>query len=433
MENFIVEIKRYLGFDAQDAELLRRLGPRLEKYLPEMAEQFYSTIAQHPNAARVFTGGETQIARLKQTLQEWARGLFGGVYDESYAVERFQIGYRHVRIGLDQKYVISAMGRVRMFLQDSLLWEVPASEERLPYARTLSKALDLDLNLMCESYMQATVENLRRLNEQLERLNRELAKASRAKDEFLSHVSHELRTPLNSILGFSKMILDGLCTGPEEQQELLRDVFSSAQHLLGLVNDILDIRRIEEGRMSLRIESVSLRELLDSTVPLVAVHAAEKGLRLINETTNGPLPAVWADEMRLRQVLLNLFTNAVKFTREGSVTIRVRMPEAPGERKDALVGLVRVEIEDTGFGISSEERDAAFEPFVQLNEVEAQKFGGAGLGLAISRRLVELMGGQIGLESGRQGRGTLAWLTIPVAEAAAPKTSGSARVGRVPG
>ena len=128
MENFIVEIKRYLGFDAQDAELLRRLGPRLEKYLPEMAEQFYSTIAQHPNAARVFTGGETQIARLKQTLQEWARGLFGGVYDESYAVERFQIGYRHVRIGLDQKYVISAMGRVRMFLQDSLLWEVPASE-----------------------------------------------------------------------------------------------------------------------------------------------------------------------------------------------------------------------------------------------------------------------------------------------------------------
>jgi len=168
-------------------------------------------------------------------------------------------------------------------------------------------------------------------------------------------------------------------------------------------------------------------------VPLVAVHAAEKGLRLINETTNGPLPAVWADEMRLRQVLLNLLTNAVKFTREGSVTIRVRMPEAPGERKDAFVGLVRVEIEDTGFGISSKERDAAFKPFVQLNEVEAQKFGGAGLGLAISRRLVELMGGQIGLESGRQGRGTLAWLTIPVAEAAAPKASGSARVGRVPG
>ncbi len=433
MESFIEEMKRYLGFDAQDAELLRRLGPRLEKHFPEMAEQFYSTITHHPRAARVFTGGEAQIARLKQTLQEWARGLFGGVYDENYAVERFRIGYHHVRIGLEQKYVVSAMGRVRGFLHDSLLLEVPSSDERMHYARALSRVLDLDLNLMCESYMQATVENLRRLNEQLERLNRELAKASRAKDEFLSHVSHELRTPLNSILGFSKMILDGLCTGPEEQQELLRDVFSSAQHLLGLVNDILDIRRIEEGRMSLRIESVSLRALLDSSVPLVAVHAAEKGLGLINETANAPLPAVWADEMRLRQVLLNLLTNAVKFTREGSVTIRVRATEAPGAQKEALGGLVRLEIEDTGFGISSEKREAAFEPFVQLNEAEVQKFGGAGLGLAISRRLVELMGGQIGLESGREGRGTLAWLTIPVAEAAAPKQSAPARAGREPG
>jgi signal transduction histidine kinase len=433
MESFIEEMKRYLGFDSQDAELLRQMAPALEKYLPEMSEQFYSTIAQHPNAARVFTGGEVQVSRLKLTLQEWARGLFGGVYDEAYASERFQIGFRHVRIGLDQKYVVSAMGKVRMFLHDSLQREMPSTDERLHYAQSLSKVLDLDLNLMCESYMQATVENLRRLNEQLERLNTDLAKASHAKDEFLSHVSHELRTPLNSILGFSKLILDGLSTSPEEQQELLRDVFGSAQHLLGLVNDILDIRRIEEGRMSLRIESVSLRGLVESTMPLVAVHAAEKGLRLVSETTNSPLPAVWADEMRLRQVILNLLNNAVKFTREGSVTIRVLGPETVGDREDAFVRLVRLEVEDTGLGISSERREAAFQPFVQLNEAAAQRFEGAGLGLAISRRLIELMGGRIGLESGREGRGTLAWLTIPVAEEVAPRQSVPTHVSRDPG
>jgi len=415
MESFIDEMKRYLGFNADEIALLRQLGPRLEKYFPEMADRFYSQIPHHPNAFRVFTGGEGQIARLKHTLQEWAKGLFRGVYDEAYAAERFQIGCRHVRIGLEQKYVISAMGIVRAFLNESLLLEMPSGDERLRYASALSKILDLDLNLMCESYMHATIENLRKLNEQLERANQELAQASRTKDEFLSHISHELRTPLNSILGFTKMILDGLCK-PDEQHELLQDVFTSAQHLLGLVDDILDIRRIEEGRMTLRIENVNLRELLDSTLPLVAIQAAEKGVRLINETASAPLPTAWADEMRLRQVLLNLLNNAVKFTPDGSITVRIQMLPEAGDGSAVSPRLVRLEIEDTGIGIPPEKREAAFEEFVQLNQLESRRFRGAGLGLAISRRLVELMGGRIGLEGGGQDRGTLAWLTVPLAE-----------------
>jgi signal transduction histidine kinase len=413
VESFVDEMKRYLGFSAEDVELLRQLGPRLEKYFPEMAERFYSQIPRHPNAFRVFTGGEAQIARLKQTLQEWARGLFRGVYGEAYAIERFQIGYRHVRIGLDQKYVISAMGIVRAFFHDTLLHEMPSSDERFRYASALSKILDLDLNLMCESYMHATLENFRKLNEQLERANQELAQSSRTKDEFLSHISHELRTPLNSILGFTKLILDGLSNKPEEQHDLLQDVFTSAQHLLGLVDDILDMRRVEQGKMTLRIENVDLRALLDSTLPLVAIQAAEKGLRLVNETANAPLPVVWADEMRLRQVLLNLLNNAVKFTPEGSITVRVRSDESTDA---SFPRSVRVEVEDTGIGIPRDKREAAFEEFVQLNQIEARKFRGAGLGLAISRRLVELMGGRIGLGEGRQGRGTLAWLSVPLAE-----------------
>ena len=221
MESFLEEMKRYLDFNEADAELLRQLGPRIEKYLPGLAERFYTQILQHPNASRVFTDGKAQIARLKQTLQGWARGLFCGVYDQAYSENRYQIGYRHVRAGLDQKYMISAMGVVRAHLSECLRLEFPASDERLRYARSLGKILDLDLNLMCESYMHASVENLRGLNEQLERANRELAEASGIKDEFLANTSHELLTPLNSILGFTRLILDGLCKNREEEQELL--------------------------------------------------------------------------------------------------------------------------------------------------------------------------------------------------------------------
>ena len=190
-------MKRYIGFSDEDAKLLRQLGPRMEKYLPEMAERFYAQIPHHPDASRVFTEGDIQVNRLKGTLQHWARGLFGGIYDNAYEQLRYRIGQVHVRIGLEQKYVISAMGIVRAFLTECLLLEYQASDVRIRFSRSLGKILDLDLNLMCQSYMEATTENLKLLNEQLERANRDLAELSRAKDEFLAHTSHELRTPLN--------------------------------------------------------------------------------------------------------------------------------------------------------------------------------------------------------------------------------------------
>ncbi len=121
VETFLEEMRRYLGFNEEEAALLGAFGPRMEKYLPEMSERFYSQIPHHPNAFRVFTGGAAQIARLKLTLQAWGMGLFCGIYDEAYARDRYQIGYRHVRIGLEQKYVISAMGIVRAFLSECLL------------------------------------------------------------------------------------------------------------------------------------------------------------------------------------------------------------------------------------------------------------------------------------------------------------------------
>ncbi len=406
-ESFVEEMKRYLHLLSEDAAFLRELGPRMEKYLPDMAEKFYAQIPQHPGASRVFTGGETQVQRLKSTLQAWGRGLFNGIYDEHYAEDRYLIGFRHVRIGLDQKYVISAMGVVRSFLMEKLFEEFPAREKRLVFSQALGKILDLDLNLMCDSYFRATMAHLHTLNQELEQAGARLAEADTVKDEFLAQVSHDLRTPLNSILSFSKMVLDGLCTSPEEEKEVLRDVFSSGQLLLRLVNDLLDISVIEAGKLTLDLEELDPRAVLDSTLPLVAVQAASKNLRVVDETLEQSLPLVRSDEIRLRQVLLNLLSNAVKFTTHGFV--RIRTAEIPAE------GQLRFEIEDTGIGVPIEKRDAVFEKFVRHDPKALRGIAGSGLGLAIAKRLVEMMNGKIGLQPGPGGRGSIAWFTVPLA------------------
>ncbi len=411
-ETFIEEMKRYLHVGGNDAILLKRLFPRMEKHLPEMAERFYAQIPHHPGASRVFTGGEAQVLRLKSTLQAWGRGLFNGVYDEHYADDRFQIGFRHVRIALDQKYVISAMGVVRSFLLEKLFDEFPTREERLLYSQALSKILDLDLNLMCDSYFRATMAHLQTLNQELEQASQQLAEANAIKDEFLAQVSHDLRTPLNSILSFTKLVLDGLCISPEEEKEVLRDVFDSGQLLLRLVNDLLDISSIEAGKLALQIEELDPRAVLDSTLPLVAVQAASRNLRLVDETLEQQLPFVRGDEIRFRQVLLNLLSNAVKFTPSGGVTIRA----TPNQPKDFL----RIEIEDTGIGIPTEKRDSAFEKFVRHDRAELSGITGSGLGLAIAKRLVEMMHGSIGLDGGANGNGSIAWFTIPLATPSDP-------------
>lgn len=407
-ESFIEEMKRYLHFQDSDAELLKNLGPRMERHLPEMAEIFYAQIPHHPGASRVFTGGEEQVNRLKKTLQVWGRGLFNGHYDERYAADRYVIGFRHVRIGLDQKYVISAMGVVRSFLLDRLFEEFPVREERLAYSLALSKMLDLDLNLMCDSYFHATMDRLQALNQELEMASSQLMEANAIKDEFLAQVSHDLRTPLNSILSFTKLVLDGLCTDPAEEKEVLRDVFSSGQLLLRLVNDLLDISCIEAGKLSLTLEAINPRAILDSTLPLVAMQAAAKDLRLVDETLEQALPVIRGDEIRFRQILINLLSNAVKFTARGHVTVRTIWNKPQG--------FLRFEIEDTGVGIPEEKRNAVFEKFVRHDAQVLRGIGGSGLGLAIAKRLVEMMHGKIGLDSGTDGKGSIAWFTLPLAE-----------------
>jgi signal transduction histidine kinase/ActR/RegA family two-component response regulator len=404
MDDFLNEMKSYVGLDEADAQRLAAIGPALEPHLPAMAELFYRKILEHPNAARVLSGPE-QLNRLKGTLQDWARGLFSGCYDEDYAADRTHIGRRHVRVGVPQKYVISAMDVVRIFLLETIDRVLPDLERAAATKRSLNKILDLDLNLMCESYFETSVRELRELNARLEAANLELAELSRVKDEFLAHTSHELRTPLNSILGFTKLILDDLCQSPEEERELLADVFESGQHLLGIVNDILDIARIESGKLKLNLERVELRPLFDQVLAVAKVQADAKGLKLVDDAA-AELPAVHADPHRVRQILINILGNAVKFTDEGWVSLRARA--------DRVAGHVLLEVQDTGMGIPVEKQTVVFEKFKQVDNSFTRRHGGSGLGLAISRRLVEMMGGFIQLESPGIGLGTTVRFTIPI-------------------
>jgi signal transduction histidine kinase len=406
-ETFFEEMKRYVGFTEEDGRLLRALGPAMEKHFPSMSERFYDQIAEHPEAGRVITGGPKQTDRLKKTLQGWAHRLFAGPYDEDYAAERYKIGVRHVSIGLPQRYMTSSMGVIRDHLQEALAAEAPADPVQLEKTkRALDKILNLDLNLMCESYFQESIRVLSAVNRRLEQANLELAELSRAKTEFLATTSHELRTPLNSILGFTRLILDGLCENPEEERELQRDILRSAEHLLSIVNDILDIAKIEAGKLRINLEAVDLRPIFSEARATVAVQAANKHLMFVDETDQQALPQVVGDRVRVKQVLLNLLSNAVKFTDQGWITLRVR--EFP-ER-----GFVEIEVQDTGVGIPPEKQRLLFEKFRQVDSSFTRRYGGSGLGLAICRKMVEMMGGRIRMHSAGQGCGTTITFSLPL-------------------
>jgi signal transduction histidine kinase len=406
-ETFFEEMRRYVGFSEEDARTLQAIGARMDPHLPAMSERFYDQITHHPEAMKVFTGGQEQIDRLKRTLQVYAKRLFHGPFDENYAAERYKIGVRHVLIGLPQRYMISAMGVVRTHLQESLgevLHSAPAELEATRLA--LDKILNVDLNMMCESYFQESIRHLRELNRRLERANFELAELSHVKTEFLATTSHELRTPLNSILGFSRLILDGLCDSRDEERELLRDVYSSAEHLLSIVNDLLDVARIEAGKMRLAPEVVDLKPVIQEAKAVVGVQAAAKHLTFVDETEATPLPPVMADSARAKQILINLLGNSVKFTDKGWITLRAR---SFAER-----GFVEIEIQDTGIGIPPVKQQHLFEKFNQLDSTFTRQQGGSGLGLSICRSLVEMMGGRIKLWSAGAGCGTTVTFSLPV-------------------
>lgn len=246
------------------------------------------------------------------------------------------------------------------------------------------------------------------------RLYSKTQEASKAKSEFLANISHEIRTPLSSILGFAELLLEG-GTLQNEGQKTVETILRNGQQLLGIVNEILDISKIESDRIQIEEIEFSPKQLLDEVIGLLKRRAEEKSISILSKTEHLP-HLIKADPTRLRQILINLVENAIKFTEKGHVEIEMIARESSQETQD---GILEVHVRDTGIGISLEQRPRLFQPFSQADSSTTRRFGGTGLGLALSRKLARLMGGDVTLESSRPGEGSQFLVLVKFREATA--------------
>ena len=279
---------------------------------------------------------------------------------------------------------------------------------------TRLKTIEGEIRQLNEDLEQRVAERTGELTRQLaerERTERNLVRvkeeadtANRAKSEFLSRMSHELRTPLNAVMGFAQVLeADPNAPLDETQAQAVTQIINGGEHLLALINEVLDLAQVERGRISLTLEKVEPRALIDDCLPVIAPPADRRGIRVADRTTDGTVPAVKADTIRLKQILLNLLSNAVKFNHEGgTVTL---------DCQTVTTGWLRISVSDTGPGIAADEMDQLFVPFSRLSA----KVEGTGIGLTISRQLVELMGGRIGVDSD-PGKGSTFWIELPLFE-----------------
>jgi signal transduction histidine kinase len=305
--------------------------------------------------------------------------------------------------------------------------------KKLAWQHAQLQKMNRDLEQLNSSLEQKVTRRTLALQQEIEERKRAEAMAvhaNQAKSIFLANMSHELRTPLNVILGLSQVMarnpqLDG------EQQENLRLILQSGEHLLTLINNVLDLSKIEAGKITLNANIFDLHRLLDDVNHMFAVKAASKGLTLLFERAPHTPQYISTDEVKLRQVLINLLNNAVKFTAQGRIVVRVgphlASPPLPADNPRRLY----FEIEDTGPGLAPDEMEAIFEPFVQ-SKIGRQSHEGTGLGLPISRKFVRLMGGDL-TAAGTQGRGSVFGFTIEVMPAAPDARQSSRTVRRAIG
>jgi GAF domain-containing protein len=295
----------------------------------------------------------------------------------------------------------------RTVLAVPLLVEGEAIGVILVARRTVRRFSDREVQVVETFADQAAIaiQNVRLFNE-IQDKSRQLEVANRHKSEFLANMSHELRTPLNAIIGFSEVLLQGIFGDVnEKQREYLTDVLGSGQHLLSLINDILDLSKIEAGRMDLDLSTFALRDALESGVTIVRERAARHGIQLSTVVAKD-VGAIEADERKVKQILYNLLSNAVKFTPDGGrVEVSVRADN----------GDVRIEVRDTGIGVGASDQERIFDEFRQVGRERSRE--GTGLGLTLTKRFVELHGGRIWLDSA-PGEGSTFGFTLPMRRAA---------------
>jgi PAS domain S-box-containing protein len=363
-------------------------------------------------------------------------GNFRTWADRIHPDDRARVEEEH-RNALDGKKPFDTSFRIIRTDGDEREVRACAHVQRNPAGRP-TRMVGVNWDVTTERRAQAEIVRARdeaeNLNRQLEdaldrahRLAQEAAAATVAKSEFLANMSHEIRTPLNAVIGMS-----GLLLGTElskEQRELSETIRSSGDSLLGLINDILDYSKIESGRLDLERHAFDLRECVESSLDVLGARAAEKRIDLMCSVDADVPAAIDGDDTRLRQVIVNLLSNAVKFTSEGEVLLAVSLAATRAEQGVRL----RFAVHDSGIGIPADRMDRLFKTFSQVDASTTRQYGGTGLGLAISKRIVEIMGGRIWVES-QQGKGSSFYFEIdaPVA-LAEPKPFATGRTESVAG
>jgi signal transduction histidine kinase len=255
--------------------------------------------------------------------------------------------------------------------------------------------------------IQMMVERLQAWGDEVLVSWQEAQDANRLKSEFLATTSHELRTPINGILGSLRVVKEGYCDNPEEVSEFLQQADDAAVHLLTIINDILDLARIESGKLTLSPQPVELYALVKEVSDLLKATIQQKGLQLLIPPVAKTL-IVEADVPKLKQVLLNVLGNALKFTEKGTIAIAIETQQRAG------VGWGIIQVTDSGIGIDPMQQEKLFRPFVMVDGTTTRKFAGTGLGLAISRNLMKLMGGNIHLSSQGIGQGSTVEISLPL-------------------
>ena len=269
---------------------------------------------------------------------------------------------------------------------------------------------DVSILQILADQIAVAIENARSY-ELSQKALKDMQEVDRLKSQFLANMSHELRTPLNSIIGFSRVILKGI-DGPinDTQQQDLSAIYSSGQHLLALITDILDLSKIEAGKMELQFTDINLSDLINSVMSTAVGLVKDKPIRLV-QVIPPDLPLVRADATRVRQVIINFISNAAKFTESGAITIEASIVDSPQRKKEVMVTVI-----DTGLGIAPEDQSKLFQPFSQVDDSATRKTGGTGLGLSISLSLIEMHGGRIGLLRSAAGKGSTFFFTLPLKE-----------------
>ncbi len=363
------------------------------------------------NNGQELLAGYTAIdsPKLEAGQQKWLILAIASLDDALYGLGQIKLILFTLTIGL-----ISATLLASLYLARCLALPVEELRDYALHLHTHHASTPVPRHFQIREFNQLAqaleqmVERLKAWAKEVENSWQEAKIANQTKSQFLAATSHELRNPLNIIINCIRLVLDDLCDSRQEEIDFLKRADESAIHLLGIINDLLDISKIEAGKLSVILQPTDLQQVLKEVINLQSVNIQQKGLQLnLPQQMSGPI-LVNADPAKLKQVLLNVIGNAIKFTEQGSITITTKIEKIDAQPQVAII------VQDTGIGIDPSQQQNLFRPFVMVDNVTTRKFGGTGLGLAISRNLMELMGGSITLESAGLNQGTTVQIVLPI-------------------